>query len=40
MLGVTLFGVFLTPIFFDVIQAWNDWRAKKRAKPHPDISVK
>jgi multidrug efflux pump len=28
MLGVTLFGVFLTPIFFYVIQAWNDRRAK------------
>ena len=28
MLGVTLFGVFLTPIFFYVIQAWNDRRGK------------
>jgi multidrug efflux pump subunit AcrB len=40
MLGVTLFGVFLTPIFFDVIQAWNDWRAKKRAKPDSEIAAK
>jgi hydrophobe/amphiphile efflux-1 (HAE1) family protein len=28
MLGVTLFGVFLTPIFFNVIQAWNDRRGR------------
>jgi hypothetical protein len=34
MLGVTLFGVFLTPIFYDVIQAWNDWRGRKHpARP-------
>ena len=30
MLGVTIFGVFLTPIFFNVIQAWNDRRGSKR----------
>ena len=30
MLGVTLFGVFLTPIFFYVIQAWNDRHKKSR----------
>jgi multidrug efflux pump len=26
MLGVTLFGIFLTPIFFYVIQWFSDWR--------------
>ena len=26
MLGVTLFGIFLTPVFFYVIQAFADWR--------------
>jgi multidrug efflux pump len=25
MLGVTLFGVFLTPVFFNVIQAFSEW---------------
>jgi multidrug efflux pump len=30
MVGVTLFGVFLTPIFYNVIQAWNDRRIKNR----------
>jgi multidrug efflux pump subunit AcrB len=35
MLGVTLFGVFLTPIFFYVIQAWNDRHRKVR----PDTSA-
>ncbi|MBS0203807.1 MAG: efflux RND transporter permease subunit [Planctomycetes bacterium] len=32
MLGVTLFGVFLTPIFFFVIQWFADWR-ESRSKP-------
>lgn len=26
MLGVTLFGIFLTPVFYYVIQAFGDWR--------------
>ena len=26
MLGVTLFGIFLTPVFFYVIQSFADWR--------------
>jgi len=30
MLGVTLFGIFLTPVFFYVIQWFADWRAKRR----------
>ncbi len=29
MLGVTVFGVFLTPIFFYVIQSFKDRKAKK-----------
>jgi Cu/Ag efflux pump CusA len=28
MLGVTLFGIFLTPVFFYVVQALKDRRAK------------
>jgi multidrug efflux pump len=31
MLGVTVFGVFLTPIFFYVIQSFKDRKAKKHA---------
>jgi hypothetical protein len=31
MLGVTLFGIFLTPVFFYVIQWLNDRRARRRA---------
>ena len=31
MLGVTLFGIFLTPVFFYVIQWFNDRKAKKPA---------
>lgn len=30
MLGVTLFGIFLTPVFFYVIQAIADWRLARR----------
>ena len=32
MLGVTAFGVFLTPVFFSVIQGLADWRRR----PDPD----
>jgi multidrug efflux pump len=28
MLGVTMFGIFLTPVFFYVIQAFTDWRTR------------
>jgi hydrophobe/amphiphile efflux-1 (HAE1) family protein len=31
MLGVTLFGIFLTPVFYYVIQYFADWRAKRLA---------
>ena len=31
MLGVTLFGIFLTPVFFYVIQGLADWRASRIA---------
>ena len=34
MLGVTLFGIFLTPVFFYVIQAFTDWRTA-RTLPSP-----
>jgi multidrug efflux pump subunit AcrB len=30
MLGVTLFGIFLTPVFFYVIQGFTDWRESRR----------
>src|SRR5207237_1495177 len=32
MLGVTLFGIFLTPVFYYVIQGFSDWRAERRAR--------
>jgi hydrophobe/amphiphile efflux-1 (HAE1) family protein len=32
MLGVTLFGIFLTPIFYYVIQGLSDWRTKSDDK--------
>ncbi len=35
MLGVTLFGIFLTPVFFFVIQWLLDLRAKREAVPAP-----
>jgi hypothetical protein len=31
MLGVTLFGIFLTPVFFNVIQWFTDRRAIRRS---------
>ena len=31
MLGVTLFGIFLTPVFFNVIQWFSDRRQQRRA---------
>jgi multidrug efflux pump len=38
MLGVTLFGIFLTPVFFYVIQWWADRRAATRAPgPEPEV---
>jgi multidrug efflux pump subunit AcrB len=33
MLGVTLFGIFLTPVFFYVIQWLIDWRQARAAAP-------
>jgi multidrug efflux pump len=37
MLGVTLFGIFLTPVFFYVIQWFADWRASRRpVEPETD----
>ena len=29
MLGVTLFGIFLTPVFYYVIQWVSDWRSAR-----------
>jgi hypothetical protein len=33
-LGVTMFGIFLTPVFFNVIQWFNDWRTRKTNRGH------
>ena len=33
MLGVTLFGIFLTPVFFYVIQGIADWRTRSGDRP-------
>jgi multidrug efflux pump len=30
MLGVTLFGIFLTPVFFYIIQGIGDWRSPRK----------
>jgi multidrug efflux pump len=38
MLGVTLFGIFLTPIFFDVIQRLVDARQRRRTAPNAAAS--
>jgi multidrug efflux pump subunit AcrB len=36
MLGVTLFGIFLTPVFYYVIQWFSDWRAARRGSEPDD----
>jgi multidrug efflux pump subunit AcrB len=36
MLGVTLFGIFLTPVFYYVIQRFSDWRASRQGEDRPD----
>jgi len=36
MLGVTLCGLLLTPVFYNVLQGVSDWRrAKKRDSKEP-----
>src|SRR5207244_2818581 len=35
MLGVTLFGIFLTPVFFYSIQWFTDWRAQRKPPAAP-----
>jgi len=32
MLGVTVFGIFLTPVFYYVIQTVVDWRNRRRER--------
>ena len=45
MLGVTLFGIFLTPVFFYVIQWFADRRARgedaedEEGEPHPKKGI-
>jgi multidrug efflux pump subunit AcrB len=36
MLGVTLFGIFLTPVFYNVIQWVNDWRMTAETRLEPE----
>jgi multidrug efflux pump len=36
MLGVTVFGVFLTPLFYYAIQSFNDRREKRRNASEPE----
>ncbi len=38
MLGVTLFGIFLTPVFYYVIQWFNDLRTKESVS-FPDVRL-
>jgi len=33
MIGVTLFGIFLTPVFFVTVQRLKDWYASRRPSP-------
>jgi multidrug efflux pump subunit AcrB len=35
MLGVTLFGIFLTPVFYNVIQACGEWYAARQDAAEP-----
>ncbi len=39
MLGVTLFGLLLTPVFYVVIQAWVEYRLARRRSSSPTASV-
>jgi multidrug efflux pump len=40
MLGVTIFGIFLTPVFFFVIQMFTDWReARLRERAAEPVTV-
>jgi multidrug efflux pump len=34
MLGVTIFGIFFTPVFYEVIRGYTDRRTEKKAKAH------
>ena len=33
MLGVTIFGIFFTPVFYEVIRGYTDRRAAKKPSP-------
>jgi multidrug efflux pump subunit AcrB len=37
MIGVTLFGIFLTPVFYFVIQWFSDFQAARRPKESEDL---
>jgi multidrug efflux pump len=39
MLGVTLFGIFLTPVFYFVIQWVQDWRGRRAARHDSTVRV-
>ena len=37
MLGVTLFGIFLTPVFYNVIQWSSEWFAARKAASEEEL---
>ncbi|HZZ72413.1 MAG TPA: multidrug efflux RND transporter permease subunit [Pirellulales bacterium] len=39
MLGVTLFGIFLTPVFYYVIQWFSDWRQARRQEETTALEI-
>jgi multidrug efflux pump len=38
MLGVTFFGIFFTPVFYEVIRGWTDRRAARK-RPAPELTI-
>jgi multidrug efflux pump len=38
MLGVTVFGLFFTPVFYEVIRGWSDRRAAAKAAAPPEAA--
>ena len=37
MLGVTFFGIFLTPVFYYVIQRLGEWRKQPRSPSRTEV---
>jgi multidrug efflux pump len=38
MLGVTVFGLFFTPVFYEVIRGWSDRRTAAKAAAPPEAA--